>query len=133
MDNAATILYGLRSSALKGGLRMTVTIELPPEVQTRVLAQAEAAGMPLTEYLQTLLRGLCAADKDSAVLPTQAEAIERAQEINRGSAGESRAYDLPPEEWINRFEAWVASHSRNTVVLPDTAMERESIYGEHGR
>jgi hypothetical protein len=43
------------------------------------------------------------------------------------------APELSPEEWIRQFRAWVASHAGNTVVLPDAAMERESIYGDHGR
>jgi hypothetical protein len=86
---------------------MTVTIELPPEMEADVLAQAEAEGMPVGEYLQRLLRG-------------------------RVSAGSGKS-TLSPEEWIRRFEAWLASHSGNTVVLPDAAMEREAIYGDHGR
>jgi hypothetical protein len=86
---------------------MRVTIELPQEIEADMLAQAKAEGMPLGEYLQSLLSG-------------------------RMSAG-SGQIKLPPEEWIRRFEAWVASHSRTTVVLPDAAMEREAIYGDHGR
>jgi hypothetical protein len=45
---------------------------------------------------------------------------------------ERKAYDLKPQEWARQFKAWVASHSRNTVVLPDEATEREAIYGDHG-
>jgi hypothetical protein len=43
------------------------------------------------------------------------------------------AYELPPEEWMRQFKAWMQSHAGNTVVLSDEAMERESIYGDHGR
>jgi hypothetical protein len=45
---------------------------------------------------------------------------------------EQRAY-IPPEEWVGIFEAWVGSHSGGTLVLPDGATERESVYGDHGR
>jgi hypothetical protein len=34
---------------------------------------------------------------------------------------------------VREFKAWVESHTGNTIVLPDAAMERESIYGDHGR
>jgi hypothetical protein len=40
---------------------------------------------------------------------------------------------LSPDEWLREFDAWLQSHAANTVVLPDAAMERESIYGDHGR
>lgn len=35
---------------------MTVTIELPPEIETDLIAQADAQGLPLAQYLQNLLR-----------------------------------------------------------------------------
>ena len=57
-----------------------------------------------------------------AGLPAQAEAGAYARP----------AYELPPEEWIRRFDAWVASHAGNTVALPDEAMEREAIYRDRG-
>jgi len=69
---------------------MTVTIELPPDIEAGLLAQAQAGA-----YARP-------------------------------------AYELPPEEWIRRFDPWVASHAENTVVLPDEAMERETIYGDRG-
>jgi hypothetical protein len=86
---------------------MRVTIELPQEIEADMLAQAKAEGMPVGEYLQSLLSGRVSA-----------------------RSGQNK---LSMEEWIRRFEAWVASHSGSTVVLPDAAMEREAIYGDHGR
>ncbi len=35
---------------------MTVTIELKPEIETSALKQAEKDGMPLSDYLSTVLR-----------------------------------------------------------------------------
>ena len=35
---------------------MTVTIELPPEVEASLVAQAQARGVPLPQYVSDLLR-----------------------------------------------------------------------------
>jgi hypothetical protein len=35
---------------------MTVTIELPPEIEASLMAKAEAQGLPLPEYVKNLLR-----------------------------------------------------------------------------
>jgi hypothetical protein len=35
---------------------MTVTIELPPDIEASILAQVEAEGLPVREYLQNLLK-----------------------------------------------------------------------------
>ena len=86
---------------------MTVAIELPPEIEADMLAQAEAHGVPIVESLQSLLRGRVSA------------------RIGEGQ--------LSQQEWTKRFEAWLASHSGNKVVLPDAAMEREAVYGDRGR
>jgi hypothetical protein len=72
-----------------------------------MLAQAEAEGIPVAEYLQSLLSGQVSA-----------------------RSGDGK---LSAEDWIGRFEAWLASYPGTTVVLPDSAMERESIWGDHGR
>jgi hypothetical protein len=94
---------------------MTLTIELPADIEAGLLAQAQAEGLGVSEYVRNLVHK---------------------QVATRGSVGADSSRpgrDLPPEEWVHRFEAWVASHAGNTVVLPDEAMERESIYGDHGR
>ena len=92
---------------------MTVTINLPPDIEAGLLAQAEAEGVGVSDYLQNLVR-------------SQIEAKLGA------NVAERPAYELPPEEWLREFRAWVASHADKTIVLPDEAMERESIYGDHG-
>ena len=63
--------------------------------------------------------------------------IELSPDIKAGLLAQAGAYarpahELPPDEWIRRFDAWVASHAGNTVALPDEAMEREAIYGDRG-
>jgi len=86
---------------------MTVTLNLPPQVEQAYLAEAHAKGLSL----------------DDLVL----------QDVLLARQPSAPANQLPPDEWIREFKAWVESHAGNTVVLPDAAMERESIYGDHGR
>jgi hypothetical protein len=86
---------------------MTVTIELPPELEADLVAQAFAEGVPVGEYLRNLLS-----------LKVSARTGKN---------------EFSAEEWIKRFEAWLASNRGASVVLPDAAMEREAIYGDHGR
>jgi hypothetical protein len=85
---------------------MTVTFDLPSQVEQAYLAEAQARGLPLAEIVREALI----------------------------TARPSPAFkELEPGEWVRQFETWVHSHAGNTVVLPDEAMERESIYGDHGR
>jgi hypothetical protein len=92
---------------------MTVILDLPPDVEAGLLAQAQAEGLAVSEYVQNLVRGQIAARSSLSAEPRP-------------------AYELPPEEWVRKFEAWAESHAGNTVVLPDEAMERESIYADRG-
>jgi hypothetical protein len=85
---------------------MTITLNLPPQIEQAYLAEAHAMGLTLEDLVRDVLL---------ARQPSPA------------------ANQLSPEEWVREFKAWVESHDGNTVVLPDAAMERESIYGDHGR
>jgi hypothetical protein len=82
---------------------MTVTIELPPEVEANLSAQAQAEGLALPQYVERLLR--------RQVVPL----ADRS---------------LSPEE---RAAAWVeaAKNLPRTPVLSDRAMSREGIYDDH--
>jgi hypothetical protein len=41
--------------------------------------------------------------------------------------------NLPPDEWIRQFNAWVASHEGlDLPVLSDEAMSRDFIYDNRG-
>jgi hypothetical protein len=86
---------------------MTVTLNLPPAIERAILAEAQAKGVSLDELVQ---------DKLIAAQPCLPDPNA-----------------LPFDEWMRNFEALLASFAGNTVVLPDDAMERESIYGDHGR
>jgi len=79
---------------------MSVTIRLKPEVEAGLLAQAQATGMTLEDYLLSMVEG--------AVLLTSQKTST-------------------PEERAVAFEAWAANH-RPTPPLPDQAVGREAMH-----
>lgn len=79
---------------------MTVTLNLKPEVEAGLSAQAQASGMTVEEYVLSMVEG--------AVLPTPHNA-------------------LSAEERAAAFEAWSASH-RPTPPLSDYGVSREAMY-----
>ena len=82
---------------------MSVTIDLPPDIEASLAAQAAARGVPLAEHLCRLL----------------AE-----------QAGASKARRKTPEE---RVKLWRdVSGLPDTKPLSDEAISRESIYAERG-
>jgi len=82
---------------------MTVTLKLKPEVEAGLLAQAEASGMTLEEYLLSLVEGA---------------ALAKTQGI---SSAEERAA---------AFQTWAGGH-RPTPPLSDYAASRQAINGDH--
>lgn len=82
---------------------MSVTIDLPPDVEASLAAQAAVRGVPLAEHLLRLL----------------AE-----------QAGASKATHKTPEE---RVKLWRdVSGLPDTKPLSDEAISRDSIYAERG-
>ena len=79
---------------------MSVTLTFRPEVEAGLLAQAEASGMTLEDYVLSVIEG--------AVLPATQKA-------------------LSPEKRAAAFEAWSANH-RLTPPLSDYAVSREAMY-----
>jgi len=79
---------------------MTVTLKLRPEVEAGLLAQAQASGMSVEEYVVSVVEG--------TVLP----------------GAQNR---LSPEDRATAFEAWSAGH-RPTPPLSDYAVSREAMY-----
>ncbi len=78
---------------------MTVTLNLKPEVEAGLLAQAKGAGMSLEEYLLSMVEGAVEGAVEGVILP----AMPR----------------IPsPEQRAAAFEAWSASH-RVTPPLSD--------------
>jgi predicted nucleic acid-binding protein len=83
---------------------MKVTIELPPEIEHSLVAQAEAQGLSLPQYLERFLQDQ---------VPTRAAATLSPAE--RATAWRESVKDLP-----------------RTPPLSDEAISRESIYGDRG-
>jgi hypothetical protein len=79
---------------------MTVTLNLKPEVEAGLTAQAQASGMTVEEYVLSMVEG--------AVLPPSPMA-------------------LSPEERAAAFEAWSVGH-RSTPPLSEYAVSREAMY-----
>jgi hypothetical protein len=86
------------------GKHMTLTLELSPEREAALKAQAQARGMSVEEWLLQLA--------DQLAPPTS---IAHLQKTN-------------PKEWMRQFRAWAESHDRTTPLLSDEAVSRESIY-----
>ena len=82
---------------------MSVTIDLPPDLEANLAAQAAARGVPLVEHLRRLL-----AEQPGAAKATRKTPEERAK-LWRDVSG------LP-----------------ETKPLSDEAISRESIYAERG-
>lgn len=84
---------------------MTVTLELKPEVEERIVAEAKARGLSVEDYIQ--------------------------QELESKLGTPARAGSLPYEEWLQMFNEWVHSHDYiKAPPLSDEAISRESIYRE---
>jgi hypothetical protein len=83
---------------------MALTIELSPESEAALRAQAQARGLTIEQWLVEV-----------AEQHAPPASIAHLQKTN-------------PQEWARHFDAWVNSHDPNTPVLSDEAMSRESIY-----
>jgi hypothetical protein len=81
-------------------LKMTVTLNFNPELEAGLFAQAQASGMTVEAYVQSVVEG--------ALLPT----------LQKAASAEERAA---------AFEAWSAGH-RSTLPLSDYAVSREGFY-----
>jgi hypothetical protein len=79
---------------------MTVTLNFKPEIQAGLMAQAQASGMTVEEYLLSMVEGV--------VLPPT-------------------KITLSLEQRAAAFEAWSANH-RATPPLSDYAVSREAMY-----
>ena len=83
---------------------MTVTLELKPEVEERISAEAKAQGLSVEDYIQRELEGKSTTSDPNA---------------------------LPFEEWLQRWNEWLSSHDYiKAPPLSDEAISRESIYRE---
>ncbi|MGH9822754.1 MAG: FitA-like ribbon-helix-helix domain-containing protein [Blastocatellia bacterium] len=94
---------------------MTITVEIPDDLERRLDAEAREHGVSPSEYVRALLER---ALTTIGPLPFWMTASK--------------------EEWLNRFNEWMNRHDRydrlgsDLPPLSDEAISRESIYGERG-
>jgi hypothetical protein len=87
---------------------MTIKLDLKPETEARLIAQASAQGMSVEQYLQSLIENN---------LPIEAE-----QPIPKTETSEN---------WVNLLEQFCNNPAlANVPPLSDEAISRESIYRE---
>lgn len=86
---------------------MTLTIDIPRELEGRLQEEAARRGVAAEELARTLLEGLL-------LSPAESPLWER------------------PSEWERSFDEWIASQDPGRAVLPEEAMSRESFYGDRG-
>lgn len=85
---------------------MTVTLDLKPEVEERIAAEAKARGLSVETYILNVL------EKEAT------------------NEGASFALTATPEEWKKAFLEWIHSPRPEHPPLSDEAISRESIYRE---
>lgn len=111
---------------------MSITIELPPEVEADLQQQARSQGVSLAEYLGQVLnwhrRHFSAVRQRELALRLLAE-FERQEQEEAECIG--RPNDLSP---LRRAELWreVVSNLPRTPPLSDAAISREHIYDTRG-
>lgn len=88
-----------------------MTIQLNPE-QERVVGQAIQAGLIRTR-------------DDVAEIGIASIRV-------RLKARRADARPQSADEWLREIAAWSGSHQTASPLLPDEALDRESIYGERG-
>lgn len=86
---------------------MTVTLNLPPNIEQLYVAEAQARGLAVEEVIE--------------------EALLAARQPVRPSE------ELSADEWMRRFQEWSESPAHaNLPALSDYAVSRESIYEDRG-
>jgi len=85
---------------------MTVTLELKPEVEEHIKAEAKAQGLSVENYILNVLE----------------------RDATNGEA--NFALTATPEEWKKAFLEWVHTERPRHPTLSDEAISRESIYRE---
>ncbi|MBW4602267.1 MAG: hypothetical protein KME29_22520 [Calothrix sp. FI2-JRJ7] len=84
---------------------MAILLELEPEIESRLMAQAAAMGISVEALLKTVVESLLATSSQPTPLT------------------------LSPTERAERFVNWARSHSEiKAPPLSDEAISRESIY-----
>jgi hypothetical protein len=90
---------------------MTLMLDLPPELEDRLVREAQKRGISASEYTLRLIE---------QQLPPRHEEKKSLWEA------------LTPDEWKREFCAWIVSRDPTKPPLPPEALERASFYGERG-
>jgi len=85
---------------------MTVTLDLKPEIEEKIVAEAKARGLSVENYILNVLE----------------------KETTNGEA--NFALTATPEEWKKAFLKWIHAERPAHPPLSDEAISRENIYGE---
>lgn len=85
---------------------MSLTIELPPDLESRVREEAGKHGLDAGEYTLKLIE----------------------QSLPAVVSGQSLWDTLTPEEWRRAAQEWIDSHDTSIPPLSDEAVSRESFY-----
>ena len=83
---------------------MIITLDIPPEIEANLVAEAQARGLSLEAYVKELL-----------------------QQRVRGRLAADSARRMTYEEWECDFEAFIDSFPQQPL-LSDPAVSRDSIY-----
>jgi hypothetical protein len=89
---------------------MTLKIDLSSEQEALLIQEAARHGVEASEYVRRM--------------------IER--QLSNQEGGQSVGAPITPEERARAFRAWAESHDRNTPLLTEEAISRESIYQGRG-
>ena len=90
---------------------MTLTIQVPDEIELQLRAEAEKHGLPAEEYVRQM--------------------IAKTITLEQGNRN-AESQPLTPEERLQRFDAYLSVLDRSGPPLPPEAFQRESFYGERG-
>ncbi len=86
---------------------MAIQLNLKPEIESLLIAQAAAKGISVEQYLEFWIGNNLTSE------------IERSFDKTATTA-----------EWVDAFTTWAKSHSSKAPPLSDESISRESIYGE---
>ena len=102
---------------------MTITLNLPPDIERTILAEAATRGLSLNDFV-------------SGMLVSQAHIQTPSAHVGAPSVPMEQDNDMAPadpEEWIQEFRAWAKGHEQDELpLLSDEAISREFIYRECG-
>ena len=137
---------------------MTIALTLPPDVERASLAEAEARGLSLAEFISDVLRSRVAGQQtpppsvrpgDTAPQPHLLAQEDGVPVLRIGQPIEPSVVDdtldqirhereitmpirpvrLSPEEWAREFDEWADSFP-DAPPIPDEALSRENLYSD---